>query len=70
MSYIFPLQTHEILDRYELLGGKTDSGLDRYSQEAMPRMVVHNTHLLKDVHDLPSKKVWTSFGLSIPIDIL
>jgi hypothetical protein len=30
---------------YELLGGKTDSGLDRYSQEAMPRMVVHNTHL-------------------------
>jgi len=28
-----------------LLGGKTDSGLDRYSQEAMPRMVVHNVHL-------------------------
>jgi hypothetical protein len=30
---------------YELLGGKTAGGLDRYSQEAMPRMVVHNTHL-------------------------
>ncbi len=30
---------------YDLLGGKTDAGLDRYSQEAMPRMVVHNTHL-------------------------
>ena len=30
---------------YELLGGKTPEGLDRYSQEAMPRMVVHNTHL-------------------------
>jgi hypothetical protein len=30
---------------YEYLGGKTDAGLDRYSQEAMPRMVVHNTHL-------------------------
>jgi hypothetical protein len=30
---------------YEYLGGKTDTGLDRYSQEAMPRMVVHNTHL-------------------------
>jgi hypothetical protein len=30
---------------YEFLGGKTDAGLDRYSQEAMPRMVVHNTHL-------------------------
>ena len=30
---------------YELLGGQTATGLDRYSQEAMPRMVVHNTHL-------------------------
>jgi len=30
---------------YEYLGGKTADGLDRYSQEAMPRMVVHNTHL-------------------------
>ncbi len=30
---------------YELLGGQTPAGLDRYSQEAMPRMVVHNTHL-------------------------
>ena len=30
---------------YEYLGGKTVDGLDRYSQEGMPRMVVHNTHL-------------------------
>jgi hypothetical protein len=30
---------------YEYLGGKTTDGLDRYSQEGMPRMVVHNTHL-------------------------
>lgn len=30
---------------YEFLGGQTAEGLDRYSQEAMPRMVVHNTHL-------------------------
>jgi len=30
---------------YEYLEGKTAEGLDRYSQEAMPRMVVHNTHL-------------------------
>ena len=30
---------------YDLLGGKTPAGLDRYSQEAMPRMVVHNVHL-------------------------
>ena len=30
---------------YDLLGGQTPKGLDRYSQEAMPRMVVHNTHL-------------------------
>jgi hypothetical protein len=33
---------------YELLGGQTPTGLDRYSQEAMPRMVVHNTHLYVD----------------------
>ena len=30
---------------YEYLGGQTASGLDRFSQEGMPRMVVHNTHL-------------------------
>jgi hypothetical protein len=30
---------------YEYLGGETSTGLDRYSQEGMPRMVVHNTHL-------------------------
>jgi hypothetical protein len=30
---------------YEYLGGETAGGLDRYSQEGMPRMVVHNTHL-------------------------
>lgn len=30
---------------YEYLGGETVDGLDRYSQEGMPRMVVHNTHL-------------------------
>lgn len=30
---------------YEYLEGKTADGLDRYTQEAMPRMVVHNTHL-------------------------
>jgi len=30
---------------YDFLGGKTPAGLDRYSQEAMPRMVVHNVHL-------------------------
>jgi hypothetical protein len=30
---------------YEYLGGQTADGLDRYSQEGMPRMVVHNTHL-------------------------
>lgn len=30
---------------YEYLGGQTATGLDRYSQEGMPRMVIHNTHL-------------------------
>lgn len=30
---------------YEYLGGQTPDGLDKYSQEAMPRMVIHNTHL-------------------------
>ena len=30
---------------YDYLGGQTSTGLDRYSQEGMPRMVIHNTHL-------------------------
>jgi hypothetical protein len=30
---------------YEFTTGKTPEGLDRYSQEAIPRMVVHNVHL-------------------------
>ena len=30
---------------YDYLGGQTATGLDRYSQEGMPRMVIHNTHL-------------------------
>ena len=34
---------------YEYLGGQTADGLDRFSQEGMPRMVVHNTHLYVDV---------------------
>ena len=46
---------------YEYLGGKTDSGLDRYSQEGMPRMVVHNTHLyceiVKDINKLTNNHV-------------
>ena len=38
---------------YEYLGGKTDAGLDRYTQEAMPRMVLHNTHLyVKIAHEI------------------
>jgi hypothetical protein len=46
---------------YDLLGGKTPKGLDRYSQEAMPRMVVHNTHLYveaaKDINQLVDSHV-------------
>jgi len=34
---------------YEYLGGQTTSGLDRYTQEGMPRMVIHNTHLYVDM---------------------
>jgi hypothetical protein len=34
---------------YEYLGGQTVDGLDRYSQEGMPRMVVHNTHLYVNI---------------------
>ena len=46
---------------YEYLGGQTDAGLDRYSQEGMPRMVVHNTHLyceiVKDINKLTNNHV-------------
>jgi hypothetical protein len=46
---------------YEYLGGQTTSGLDRYSQEGMPRMVVHNTHLyceiVKDINKLTDNHV-------------
>jgi hypothetical protein len=36
---------------YEYLGGQTAGGLDRYTQEAMPRMVIHNTHLYVKMAD-------------------
>lgn len=36
---------------YEYLGGQTAGGLDRYTQEAMPRMVIHNTHLYVNMAD-------------------
>ena len=46
---------------YEYLGGQTAGGLDRYSQEGMPRMVVHNTHLycetVKDINKLVNNHV-------------
>ena len=46
---------------YELLGGKTPAGLDKYSQEAMPRMVVHNVHLYvqcaEEINDLVDSHV-------------
>ena len=46
---------------YEYLGGQTATGLDRYSQEGMPRMVVHNTHLyceiVKDINKLTRSHV-------------
>ena len=42
---------------YDYLGGKTDKGLDRYSQEGMPRMVIHNTHLYVDIAKDVSKLV-------------
>lgn len=46
---------------YEYLGGQTATGLDRYSQEGMPRMVVHNTHLyceiVKDINKLTDSHV-------------
>lgn len=41
---------------YEYLGGKTEANLDRYTQEGMPRMVIHNTHLYvkvaRDIDDI------------------
>ena len=46
---------------YDYLGGQTAKGLDRYSQEGMPRMVIHNTHLYvsiaKDVSKLVNNHV-------------
>ena len=46
---------------YDYLGGQTTTGLDRYSQEGMPRMVIHNTHLYvemaKDVSKLVNNHV-------------
>jgi queuine/archaeosine tRNA-ribosyltransferase len=46
---------------YEYLGGETAEGLDRYSQEGMPRMVIHNTHLyceiVKDINQLTDSHV-------------
>jgi hypothetical protein len=46
---------------YEYLGGQTTTGLDRYSQEGMPRMVVHNTHLyceiVKDINKMTDSHV-------------
>ena len=49
---------------YEYLGGQTATGLDRYSQEGMPRMVVHNTHLyceiVKDINKLTHKHTNTN----------
>ena len=46
---------------YEYLGGQTPEGLCRNSQEGMPRMVVHNTHLYvnmaKDVDKLVDSHV-------------
>ena len=46
---------------YEYLGGETATGLDRYSQEGMPRMVVHNTHvyceIVKDINRLTDSHI-------------
>jgi hypothetical protein len=46
---------------YEYLGGQTSTGLDRYSQEGMPRMVVHNVHvyceMVKDINKLTEHHV-------------
>ena len=42
---------------YDYLGGQTSTGLDRYSQEGMPRMVIHNTHLYVNIAKDVSKLV-------------
>jgi hypothetical protein len=46
---------------YEYLGGKTATGLDRFSQEGMPRMVVHNVHvyaqMVKEINHLTDQHV-------------
>jgi hypothetical protein len=57
---------------YEYLGGKTVDGLDRYSQEGMPRMVVHNTHLYvnmgKDIDKIVDSHV-ELLETAIPTDL-
>jgi len=57
---------------YEYLGGETADGLDRYSQEGMPRMVVHNTHLYvtmaKDIDKLVDNHV-ELLETAIPADL-
>jgi len=57
---------------YEYLGGQTADGLDRYSQEGMPRMVVHNTHLYVDIANDIDKMVDSHVELletAIPTDL-
>jgi hypothetical protein len=57
---------------YEYLGGQTAGGLDRYSQEGMPRMVVHNTHLYVDIANDIDKMVDSHVELletAIPTDL-
>jgi queuine/archaeosine tRNA-ribosyltransferase len=57
---------------YEYLGGQTATGLDRYSQEGMPRMVVHNTHLyceiVKDINKLTDSHV-ELLETAVPTDL-
>jgi len=57
---------------YEYLGGQTTDGLDRYSQEGMPRMVVHNTHLYvnmaKDIDKIVDSHV-ELLETAIPTDL-
>jgi hypothetical protein len=57
---------------YEYLGGKTPEGLCRNSQEGMPRMVVHNTHLYvnmaKDVDKLVDSHV-ELLETAIPVEL-
>jgi hypothetical protein len=57
---------------YEYLGGQTTDGLDRYSQEGMPRMVVHNTHLYVNIAKDIDKMVDSHVELletAIPTDL-